>query len=870
MGRFVHLAYAIMTPHTKPPINVEQLVQDRDSGGRKPGAAVRQLILVVAVTWSLFQLWIASPLPFTFGIFMLNNTESRAIHLAFAVFLAYLAYPAFKGSPRHYVPLADWVLACVAAFCAGYLYLFYREISTRPGLPTATDVYVFVVGVVLLLEATRRVLGLPMVVVATVFLIYTFFGPYMPDLLAHRGASIERAASHFWLTTEGVYGIALGVSSGFIFLFVLFGALLDKAGAGNYFIKSAFALLGHMRGGPAKAAVVSSAATGIISGSSIANVVTTGTFTIPLMKRVGYTGNQAGAVEVSSSVNGQLMPPVMGAAAFLMVEYVGISYIEVMKHAFLPALISYIALFYIVHLEALKSNMQGLPRRTATTAAQRLTSFMLTLTGFVVLASVTYFGIGLIKSLAGEWATPLIICGLLAAYVMLLWVGSRQPPLVVDDPNAPVFELPETGPTVKSGLHYLLAVVVLVWCLMVEQLSPALSAFWATAFMIMVMLTQKPLLGLMRQDHRYGAHLMGGLKDLVDGLEAGARNMIGIGVATAAAGIIVGTVSLTGVGLVMTELVEILSGGNLMLMLVLVALISLILGMGLPTTANYIVVSTLMAPVVVELGAQSGLLVPLIAVHLFVFYFGLMADVTPPVGLASFAASAIARHDPLSTGITAFYYSMRTAILPFLFIFNTQLLLIGVHSVWAFALTFSSALLAMLVFASATQGFFLTRTKWYETLAMLLVCFTLFRPGYWLDQMAPPYAQVSGSAMATTLANAPPQSSQRIWVEGLTLEGRDVRKGVLLPMGPVAPLRDRLAFSGLTTMADGDSFLVLAAGFGSAAERLGIEQGFRIETIEVPNDRPAAEWFFIPALGLLLLVVGAQRRRIRLANDSAD
>jgi TRAP transporter 4TM/12TM fusion protein len=845
-------------------INVEQLVQDQDSGGRQPSAPVRKLIMIMAVTWSLFQLWIASPLPFTFGVFLLNSTESRAIHLAFAIFLAYLAYPAFKGSPRHYIPLLDWLLAFVAAFCAGYLFLFYRDISTRPGLPTPTDVYVFALGVLLLLEATRRVLGLPMVIVASVFLAYTFFGPYMPDLIAHRGASIERAASHFWLTTEGVYGIALGVSSGFIFLFVLFGALLDKAGAGNYFIKSAFSLLGHMRGGPAKAAVLSSAATGIISGSSIANVVTTGTFTIPLMKRVGYKGNQAGAIEVSSSVNGQLMPPVMGAAAFLMVEYVGISYIEVMKHAFLPALISYIALFYIVHLEALKANMQGLPRRNTSTASQRLMSFMLSVTGFIVLAGITYVGIGFIKSIAGDSATPIILAGLLCAYVSLLWVGSRQPVLTIDDPNAPVFELPDAAPTIKSGLHYLLAVVVLIWCLMVEQLSPALSAFWATAFMIMVMITQKPLTGLMRKDHRYGTHFLSGLKDLVDGLEAGARNMIGIGVATAAAGIIVGSVSLTGVGLVMTEVVELLSGGNLMLMLVLVAFISLILGMGLPTTANYIVVSTLMAPVVVELGAQSGLLVPLIAVHLFVFYFGLMADVTPPVGLASFAASAIARHDPLRTGITAFYYSMRTAILPFLFIFNTQLLMIGVDSVWAFVLTFSSALVAMLVFAAATQGFFFTRTKWYETLAMLLICFTLFRPGYWLDQISPPFSEVTGTDLSTILVDAPANSSKRIWVEGLTLEGRDVRKGVLLPLGPdQSSLRDRLAFSGLTTMADGDDLLILATNFGSTAERLGIEQGFRIVSAEVANPRPAKEWFYLPALGLLVVVIGLQRRRIR-------
>jgi TRAP transporter 4TM/12TM fusion protein len=566
------------------------------------------------------------------------------------------------------------------------------------------DVYTAAVGVVLLLEATRRVLGLPMVIVAVVFLIYTFGGPYMPDMIAHRGFSLNRAMSHQWLTTEGVFGVALGVSSGFIFLFVLFGSLLDKAGAGNYFIKSAFALLGHMRGGPAKAAVLSSAATGIISGSSIANVVTTGTFTIPLMKRVGYRGDQAGAVEVSSSVNGQIMPPVMGAAAFLMVEYVGIPYIEVMKHAFLPAIISYMALFYIVHLEALKADMVGLPRRNTGTASSRLLSFGLTVSGFFVLAGAVYWGIGWIKDVMGGAAIWIVGAGLLGAYVGLLWFGSKQPELELDDPNAPVFELPETGPTVKSGLHYLLAVVVLIWCLMVEQMSPGLSAFWATMFMIFVMVTQKPIVSMFRQQGSVGAATRQGFADLIDGLATGARNMIGIGVATAAAGIIVGTVSLTGVGLVMTELVELLSGGNLMLMLFLVAVISLILGMGLPTTANYIVVSTLMAPVVVELGAQSGLIVPLIAVHLFVFYFGLMADVTPPVGLASFAAAAIARADPIKTGVTAFFYSMRTAILPFLFIFNTQLLFIGLTGPFHLILTVVSAIVAMLVFAAATQG----------------------------------------------------------------------------------------------------------------------------------------------------------------------
>ena len=832
-------------------VDVNRLVEETDTGGREPGPLVARLLLLVAIAWSLFQLWIASPLPFTLRVGIFNDTESRAIHLAFAVFLGFMAYPASTRSPSNRVPVTDWVMALVGAFCAGYLFLFYRELATRPGSPTQMDVYVFIVGIVLLLEATRRVLGLPMVIVATLFLVYTFAGPHMPDMLAHRGASLERAASHFWLTTEGVFGVALGVSSGFIFLFVLFGSLLDKAGAGNYFIKSAFALLGHMRGGPAKAAVVSSAATGIISGSSIANVVTTGTFTIPLMKRVGYRGDQAGAVEVSSSVNGQIMPPVMGAAAFLMVEYVGIPYVQVMKHAILPALISYIALFYIVHLEALKAGMEGLPRRQQSSGQQRLISFVMTVSGFI-------------KTLFGSSAAPIIAIVLLAAYLFLLWVGSRQPELEIDDPNSPVFELPETGPTVRSGLHYLLSVVVLVWCLMVEQLSPGLSAFWATMFMIFIMVTQKPILAALRGSGALGTAFKAGVRDLIDGLVTGARNMIGIGVATAAAGIIVGTVSLTGVGLVMTEIVELLSGGNLMLMLILVAAISLILGMGLPTTANYIVVSTLMAPVVVELGAQSGLIVPLIAVHMFVFYFGLMADVTPPVGLASFAAAAIAKHDPIKVGITAFYYSMRTAILPFLFIFNTQLLLIGLTGPIHTVITIGTAIIAMLVFAAATQGYFLTKTRWWETLALLLVCFTLFRPGFWMDMVYPPFDEVRGQAMQQEIADAPANTGKRIWIEGISLEGNDVRKGVLLPLGAKeGDYRQRLADAGVTVMPDGDELMVVGVRFGSVAEKLGLEQGFRIKAIELPAARPAKEWFFVPALALLALVMWLQALRMR-------
>ena len=473
--------------------NLKDLVAQADTGARTPPGVAGKIILTTAAVWSLFQLWLTSPLPFIVGIGVFNDTEARSIHLAFAIFLAYLAYPPRRNSPHAYIPVHDWILALVGAFCAGYLFIFYNELAMRPAAPTTLDIVVACIGMVLLLEATRRALGPPLMVVALVFLIYTFAGPYMPAMIAHKGESLASAVNHQWLTTEGVFGIALGVSTSFVFLFVLFGALLDKAGAGNYFIKVAFSLMGHLRGGPAKAAVVSSGMTGLISGSSIANVVTTGTFTVPLMKRVGFTSEKAGAVEVASSVNGQIMPPVMGAAAFLMVEYVGISYFQVIKHAFLPALISYIALVYIVHLEAMKANMRGLPRAVDPKPwVQRVLGFLF---GFILIAALAfgvYYGIGWMKPAFGDLASWIIAALLAVVYLGLAFFGSRYPELELDDPNAPVTKLPEPGPTVKSGLHYLLPVVVLVWCLMVERLSPGLSAFWAAVLMTFILVTHRP------------------------------------------------------------------------------------------------------------------------------------------------------------------------------------------------------------------------------------------------------------------------------------------------------------------------------------------------------------------------------------------
>ena len=841
---------------------VRQLVADSDTGRRRPQGVTAQIMLCVAFAWSLFQLWIASPLPFSLGIFVLNDTESRAIHLALAIFLGFMLFPAFRRSPRQWIPLPDWVLGLAGAFCAAYLCLFYEQLAHRPGQPNTMDIIVACGGLVVLLETTRRVVGVPMAVMAMIFIGYIFLGPYMPDVIAHKGASFSKAMSHLWLSTEGVFGVALGVSSGFVFLFVLFGALLDTGGAGNYFIKSALSLLGHMRGGPAKAAVVSSGLTGVISGSSIANVATVGTFTIPLMKRIGYKPHVAGAIETAASVDGQIMPPVMGAAAFLMVEYVGLPYTQIIKHAALPALMSYIALFYIVHLEACKSGLQGIPRRHIPPVGRRIINIIMTVCGVVILANAIYYGLGWIKTVAGDASLFVIGALMLAMYLVLLKFEARYPELQLDDPNQPIIELPDPGPTLKSGIHFLLPVAVLIWNLMIEELSPALSAFWATVFLIFVLLTQRPLHAWFLGRNDVAAQARQGVVDVLVGLTMGARNMIGVAIATSTAGIIVGTVTLTGVGLVLAEVVEMISSGNLIVMLVMVAVASLILGMGVPTTANYIIVSSLMAPVVVELGAQSGLIVPLIAIHMFVFYFGIMADVTPPVGLAAYAAAGIAKTDPLLTGFTAFWYSIRTSVLPFMFIFNTQLLLIDVESLGSFLLTFISATVASLLFAAASQLWFLTRNKWYETLLLLVVAFSLFRPDFWMDMIYPRYTQVPAADLMQIVEKAPGGERLRLWVEGEDANGKLIKKGMLLSLGEAGPAAKRLDAFGVRLLEMGGETNVVSVRFRSRAEKIGFRQGQKVIAMEVANERPATEWMFIPALGVLALIIVMQRRRI--------
>ena len=885
---------------------LDELVASSDTGGRSAMGAVGVFLALVALSWSLFQLWIASPIPFALGWGVFNDTETRSIHLAFAVFLGVTAFPAAHtkwqmglgiavpvmlaylfmvgakdgtptwwiplvaiavvatvvlGSPKDRIPVWEWLLSIIGAASALYIFVYYREISTRVGAPTMQDMVVFVIGIMILLEATRRSLGPALTIVASLFLVYNVLGPMMPDIIAHKGNSLSEIVNHQWITTEGVFGIALGVSTSFVFLFVLFGALLDKAGAGNYFIQVAFSLMGHMKGGPAKAAVVSSAMTGLISGSSIANVVTTGTFTIPLMKKVGFSSEKAGAVEVASSVNGQIMPPVMGAAAFLMVEYVGIPYFDVVKHAFLPAVISYIALVYIVHLEALKAGMQGLERPyTPKPIIQRLLVSAFIIACISALSFAVYYGMGWLRPAFPNSAGYIIFAALTAVYVGLLYIGSREEPLVLDDPNEPVTRLPLPGPTVRSGLHFILPIVVLVWALMVDRLSPGLSAFWATTYMVFILLTQRPLMAMFRGESRFANDVVAGAKDLIDGLIVGARNMIGIGIATATAGIIVGVVSQTGVGSALADVVEVLSGGNILAILFLTAILSLILGMGLPTTANYIVVSALLAPVIVTLGQQNGLIVPLIAVHLFVFYFGIMADVTPPVGLASFAAAAVSGGDPIKTGIIAFFYSLRTAALPFLFIFNTELLLIDV-TIAQGIFVFIIATFAMLLFAAATQGWFLAKNRFYETIALLLIAFTLFRPGFWMDMVFPPFEEEAPAAIVQAAAETPAGEDLRIRVSGVGDFGDPIEFVSLLPIGGAATGEERLEVAGIVTRTEGDRMFIDDVVYGSPARAAGLDWDQEILRVLKPVPTPSKYWMFIPALLLLALVVMLQRGR---------
>jgi len=460
----------------------------------------------------------------------------------------------------------------------------------------------------------------------------------------------------------------------------------------------------------------------------------------------------------------------------------------------------------------------------------------------------------------------------LVAYLVLLLISAQREDLKLDDPDSELLVLPKPGEVALTGLYFLLPITVLLWCILIERLSPALSAFWASMAMIFVVLTQHPLKAMMRQGQPdnpgIGKSAKRGVDDFVRGMIGGASSMVPIGVATGVAGIIIGTVSLTGAHQVVGEFVEFLSGGSLIAMLALVAVMSLLLGMGLPTTANYIVVSSLMAPVIISVGAQQGLVVPLVAVHMFVFYFGILADDTPPVGLAAFAASAISDGDPIKTGLQGFAYDIRTALLPFLFIFNTELLLIDVSLAKA-VFIFLVGVIAMMLFAAATQGYFFAKSRIWESVLLLLVAFTLFRPGFWLDKVQPPFELQAGSSLIEMAEQHPVGEPLRLRVKGPDFDDPDkiTQITLLADLGEAADGETRLEHAGLTVILDGDEmqleepfagtkFFQTLQMFDFYADPLVV-----VDQVLIPAKRIAKEVFYIPALLVLGLVVLMQRRR---------
>ncbi|MFW6228152.1 MAG: TRAP transporter permease [Alkalispirochaeta sp.] len=609
------------------------------------------LIYGTALAWALFQL----SLP---RLLILDSVTIRSAHLAFAIAMVFLGVPFTRKHSRDipglhslkHTPLIDFFIAALAVVAALYIVLDWEGISSRMGMPITRDIVMSVTLIVLLFEASRRGIGIPMVIIALFFTFYAFFGQRMPGVLAWRGVSLTRYTSQIVLSTEGIFGIPLDVSARVVYLFVLFGALLENFGAGQFFNQISISLLGKYKGGPAKAAVVSSGFTGLVSGSSIANVVTTGTFTIPLMRKVGYPAKTAAATEVAASTNGQLMPPIMGAAAFIIAEYLALSYFEVIRAAVIPAVVSYIALFYITHLEASKLGLKGLPAA----------------------------------------------------------------------------DIPRFFEVVKGGFHHLIPLFILIWELAVLRRSPNLAVFNAIVILVAIYFIREFIEGF-RVKERPTEVLRRVMKNLVKGLINGSLNMLPVALATATAGVIVGIVNM-GIGSRIVQMVEVLSQGNVFLLLLITAFVSLVIGMGLPTTATYIVMASITVPVITQLGADIGLIIPAIAAHLFCFYFGILADDTPPVGLAAYAAAAIAKSDPIPTGIKGFIYDLRTAVIPFMFVFNPMLLLVGVEGWIPGLMIFATATLGTLAFTNAVQGWALVRNKWFEVPVFLAASGLLYLP----------------------------------------------------------------------------------------------------------------------------------------------
>ena len=741
---------------------IKDKIQEDISPTRNLTGIHLKIVFGIAILWTFFQLWYASPFPFWFNFGMFKGLPARAIHLGFALTLTFLIFPVVRGKK---ISIFDILTSLVAAFCCLYIYFFYDDLVNRGGILLVKEIFglkipveliIGAIGIIILLEATRRAIGLPLVIIAICFLLFSYFGKYAPDIISHGGLSIKRLVGFQWFDQEAIFGIPIGVSVDFIFLFVLFGALLETAGGGKYFLDLAFAMVGKMRGGPAKAAILGSGMTGMISGSSIANTVTTGTFTIPIMKKTGFSQEKAGAIEVSSSVNGQIMPPVMGAAAFVMASFIGVTYFEVVKHAFLPAIISYIALFYISHLEALKLGLKGM-----------------------------------------------------------------------DDAD-----VPHLKKTFLSGLHFLIPIFVLIFLLVYMRYTAGFSIFYATLSLILVNLINRII-----KNPNFKTGLIDWYNQTIVGLQKGAINMVAVGIAIATAGIIVGAVGSTGLSTNLIIVIETIARDNVIILILLTIILCLLLGMGLPTTANYVVVASLMATVLVDVGNASGYIFPLIAVHLFVFYFGLMADVTPPVGLASYAAAAISGGDPLRTGLQAIWYSLRTGILPIVFLFNHELLLIGVDSFWKALLVIVTSLMGILVFTAASQQWFINKLRWYEIIAFLIISLSFLAPDYVLSKFYPKFNEQKLSAQTIQNLSFDPAKEVHIKVTRVTEYGERYKLFVI-DKGKYEK-EYNLEEYGITLLEQEDQLAVDKLNWKGEAKKSGIQVGDIISNFKIENpDRP--------------------------------
>ncbi len=765
-------------------IKIKTKIQEDLSPTRNITGIHLKIVATIAIIWSLFQLWYASPFPFWFNIGMFKGLPARAIHLGFALLLAFLIFPYSRGKK---ISAIDILISIIAAFCCLYIYFFYDQLVDRGGillkinltedLTIPVELIIGICGILILLEATRRVIGIPLVIIAICFLLFSYFGKFAPEMISHGGLSLKRLVGFQWFDQEAIFGIPIGVSVDFIFLFVLFGALLETAGGGKYFLNLAFAMVGKMIGGPAKAAILGSGMTGLISGSSIANTVTTGTFTIPIMKKTGFSKEKAGAIEVSSSVNGQIMPPVMGAAAFVMASFIGVTYFEVVKHAFLPAIISYIALFYISHLEALKLNLKGMDAD----------------------------------------------------------------------------EVPNLKKTFLSGLHFLIPIFVLVYLLVFMRFTASYSIFYATLSLILVNLLNKII-----KESNFKDALKVWYNQTIVGFEKGAINMVGVGIAIATAGIIVGAVGSTGLSTNLIIVIESIAKDNVIILLFLTIILCLLLGMGLPTTANYVVVASLMATVLVDVGNASGFIFPLIAVHLFVFYFGLMADVTPPVGLASYAAAAISGGDPLRTGVQAFWYSLRTGILPIVFLFNHELLLIGVENFWHAILIILTSLIGILIFTAATQGWFINKLKWYETIIFLVISISFLAPEFVLNKFYPKYNYFDINQIQNSKLDS--DKEVRIKVTRLSEYGERYKLFVIKKN----TFKENFSFQeyGVNLIEQDNKILVDTIKWNGLAKKSGIEMGDIITEFKIENlNRPDKKIIYPIALFLILVFGFLNKRR---------